>query len=135
VRYYGKPSLCPCCKDAVEDIDPMMSCPSPLASEFCQEALKQFTIQLQNIGTPDQIICTLSTGVTIFFQNSAGIPVTRQASSGSASPIDILASHCLSNKSSLGWDQFLHGRISKSWRKFFYHLQHPSDNVVSLWSK
>jgi len=70
-----------------------------------------------------------------FFQTSAAIPVTRPASSGSALPIDILAFHCLSNQSSLGWDQFFRGRISKSWRKLFCHLQWPSNNVVSLWSK
>jgi hypothetical protein len=39
------------------------------------------------------------------------------------------------SQSTLGWDQFLRGRISKTWRNFFTFFKIPSDLCGSVWTK
>jgi hypothetical protein len=68
-------------------------------------------------------------------QSNKRQPHPKSPTYGSILPQDILASQCITSQTSLGWDQFLRGRISLSWRRFFCYYRYGHDLNGDIWSK
>jgi hypothetical protein len=47
----------------------------------------------------------------------------------------MLATQCISQQATLGWNQFLRGRISKLWRQFYSYFKALADPNGDIWTK
>jgi hypothetical protein len=143
-RYYGKTDLCPCCESSIETMSHMLCCPSQYATEFRVKAQQALESELQQINTPKPIISAVLFGVSKFEALTNRTHHGRPNTCGSILPMDVLATHCITAQGALGWDQFLRGRISNSWRKFFTHFKQSTDPqhceswtkklIIALWN-
>jgi hypothetical protein len=120
-KFYGKSDLCPCCNSFPETIQRLFACSSPDVVEFRRKQQNVLWSQLDLINTPDDIVQAIKCGVLGFEPNTSPQPPPPSCST------------VFEDQTSLGWDAFLHGRISCSWQLAF-NGDHCSDNSSKRWA-
>jgi hypothetical protein len=109
-KYYGKSDTCPCCHLARETIQHMLSCQAPEVVQFRTQQQEILGANLALIDTPSHLIDLITLGIN--FQD-----ITPPSLNHSPQDTDSLAA--FTSQSTLGWEAFMRGRISKTWQVAF----------------
>ncbi len=123
-KFYGTTDSCPCCSSASETLDHALNCPAPLVKEQRQNALSQLITNLDNLRTPQEIVAAIEHGLLAWASSHVNPDYAiRAPTRGSVKPTDIILTQAFHEQTSLGWNQFLRGRISKKWGSAFQTFQ------------
>jgi hypothetical protein len=84
-KFYGQPDTCPCCNQAAESFDHLLSCPSDSNTLLRAHRLEQLQNDLEMIGTPKIVTHAVIHGITQIhpsgrFSNIPSIPQTNNKS-------------------------------------------------------
>jgi hypothetical protein len=118
-KLYGKSSSCPCCLSHDETLAHIFSCPSEGSIEHCAQALVTLKADLTTISTPTAVIEAMIYGMTLWVchQTESELHV-HTPTVGSLHGPDVLLTAALTEQyQSIGWYNFLLGRISVCWGK------------------
>jgi hypothetical protein len=107
-KLYGKSDLCPCCAAQPETLLHVLTCHADQAKTFRLTQQRILWKHLELIDTPDEILQAIQSGI-LHLEGSNLTPRQFSAPVTAAYRAQIL----------LGWEPFLRGRISSSWRTVF----------------
>jgi hypothetical protein len=108
--FYGTTATCPCCNQQEETIAHVFACPSQATPSARDELLVKYKDSLQDAGSPDDIH-----GISAWIRMHNGT-LLRQVAPTVGNITKALATAAYVEQTRLiGWEAFLHGRISKSW--------------------
>jgi hypothetical protein len=105
-KFYGKPHFCPCCLHSEETIMHVFTCPERTVATFCNQQQEVLWANLRLIDTPTSLLTAIQQGVK-------SQEVLSAVQSQDHPPL-VLAAY--SHQETLGWEAFLHGRLSSKWQ-------------------
>jgi hypothetical protein len=115
---------CPNCPTVNEDHDHIFSCPHPMRQKDLQIAYKNFLTTIRT-NTPESILTIFDTAIQSWITKGRITYTTNET----RLPPSIESA--IEHQNSIGWNNFLHGFISKSWLTtysiFHYELQGTSN--------
>jgi len=130
-KYYNTTSTCPSCQLVIKTFQHVLSCLSTSMVAHRQLALETLTQEINSILTPSQIAQSILSRITL-------------TEPSSPSPVHDSLMTALKAQDSIGWHQFLLGRISKKWQLAYVALydskRHPrlaswiSKFITLIWS-
>jgi hypothetical protein len=116
-QFYGTPAAYPCCLNHSETLIHVFSCPSDATTHHRADALQKLTVALDKHKTPPAVTKAITQGLHVWAlsqHNSERLICS--PSRGTVFPADILLTQAfVEQTTTLGWYQFLRGRISKKW--------------------
>jgi glutaredoxin len=129
-KYYGKPNACPHC-GSPESFLHVASCTYPEILLYRTRQQEILWKSLTTLKTPQLILQDIKRGIlscdTASSYNpelSLVLPMVEKASSSSSrswNSTEDLSFAAFKEQMSLGWEQFLRGRISQRWREAYTH--------------
>jgi hypothetical protein len=119
--FYGGSSLFPGCLSTEETFGHVLQCPATSIAIFRQDCETVLWKYLSKIQTPPIILAAIRYGLDTWSHSTA--------TKATSLPDDVTAA--IASQSTLGWDSFLRGRISLSWRTIYTYYS-PSGNFPAL---
>ena len=144
-KFYGKSPSCPCCLLHDETLAHIFSCPSEGSIEHRAKALVTLQADLTNISTPTAVIEAITYGITMWVRQQMESDLSIHAPTvGSLCGPDILLTVAFTEQyQSIGWYNFLLGRISAKWGKAValynkstdpsYHKAWTTQTILLVW--
>jgi hypothetical protein len=136
-RFYGKSPKCPCFLSHVETLDHLLSCSSEGAAEHRQKAITLLETDLASIKTPVEVISAILHGTTMWvrLQTEADLQVHAQTVGSLRGPDMLLTAAFTEQFQSIGWNQFLLGRLSSRWgRSVQSYLKSTDPTYPKTWT-
>jgi hypothetical protein len=139
-QFYGSAPACPCCQVGDETLNHVFSCMSPDALDHRQRALKELQLALETTGIPAMVTQSIIYGIERWTasQHDSNISI-RAPSRGSMVASRLLLTQAFTEQSStIGWDQFLRGRVSLHWGRAISSFKSdgkPSNANSTAWIK
>jgi hypothetical protein len=113
--FYGTTATCPCCNQQEETIAHVFACPSQDTTSARDKLLVKYKDSLQDAGSPDELIDLFIHGILAWIRMHNGT-LLRQVAPTVGNITKALATAAYVEQTRLiGWEAFLHGRISQSW--------------------
>jgi hypothetical protein len=119
-RYYGTDSTYPCCNKAPETFNHVLTCNSPTSTSAHLVLQEKLRSALETMSTPPQLIQLAFN----FLSDNIDIPTSL------SNDLSILHH----SQSEIGWNQFLHGRISQKWCTVYSKLCTKQKVNPSIWT-
>jgi hypothetical protein len=114
--YYKTSPLCPICGVAEETLEHVLNCDYPATRTCRNECLLQLEKELQQINTPNIVVCTILHGFSDWLLGHRQSSRSHALTVGSLHGSDMLLTTAYTEQfHSIGWFQFCLGRISKKW--------------------
>jgi hypothetical protein len=134
-RYYGSPGVYPFCSVQQETITHMLTCQNIQVKENRRLEQTRLITNQKTIGTPTPILESIKHALQ-FWEDSAGSGIVPSPTRGTLNPFDISLTQAYQAQGKIGWEQFLIGKISTHWRKFYeiYQNTHKKNSSSMLWS-
>lgn len=130
---------CPLCTQALETSAHVLTCPSQQTSVFRTERYAEFLSTIEHLETPAPILLAWQSGLDYFTQSTqTGVASRpRPPTVGSVRPLDCLVTQAYLDQTSLGWHNFLRGRLSSLWLKAYTYAytSSPGSACPASWSK
>jgi hypothetical protein len=128
-RFYGKSPTCPCCLSHVETLVHVLSCSSDGATEHRQKAINLLETDLASIKTPVEVISAILHGTTMWvhLQTEENLRVHAPMVGSLRGPDMLLTATFTEQFQSIGWNQFLLGRLSSRWGRSVQRYMKSTD--------
>ncbi len=122
-KFYGKPSHCPHCGISPESFLHVVTCPNKEITAYRAQQQELLWKSLRSLRTPQIILQYIQRGVIHADQHLSEVSPGANRGDGSAAsecPISALSVTAFQEQyTTLGWDHFLRGRLSKKWKEAF----------------
>ena len=109
--------LCPGCKREVETTHHIFQCTAEEAAAHRTQQLQTLYDYLDEQEIPRPVKQCIYNGIEGWFGSAEEKPVLHAPTRGKLMPADQLATMAFSDQTNIGWEAFLRGHISTSWRK------------------
>jgi hypothetical protein len=136
--YYNASPVCPCCQEAEESFEHVLTCHSDLSSIQREQSLQALIKGLQLINTPEKVIEAMVAGTEAWIASSVNtIGRVHAPTAGSLNSGDILLTTAFTEQyHSIGWYHFTLGRISSKWDAAVRCYRGQLDNLAmtNVWA-
>ncbi len=113
-KLFGTTATCPCCSTYIETFGHIFRCQAEATVSFHQSAQTKLETELSTIKTSEKLITSILHGIDSWVPLPEDeLPVSLYR--GSVLPEDVTIAHAFQKQNIIGWEQLLHGRISKLW--------------------
>jgi hypothetical protein len=134
-RFYNLSDKCPCCNLTRETIPHLLTCQEEAMLAHRRNAQTKLLDKLRQHRTPECILTCIQHGLDNWEKYLDTEEEMHSPTAGTVQPIDVTltqAYHAQTN--TIGWDQFLRGRISVHWGKAFQLSQRSSKKNCNSWT-
>lgn len=115
--FYNKPNTCPCCNVHEETFQHVLRCSAASVSSHRDSAIQELTSSLNKFNTPPNVTDAILHGIKSWLElDLDDTRHIRAPTVGSLKAADVILTAAFHEQfSTIGWYQFLLGRLSKKW--------------------